>query len=111
MKTLKYLELVKLHHKKLLDFRNQERVISSESFQKAWEKATDIEKKEAFTLIKRAKFNQLRIWCLEIVSGKLESLNSLRLRHLARLNHIPNYSRKTKEELIKILKEKNGRRS
>lgn len=95
-----------VHHKKLLDLRNQERLINSEMFMVAWTKATKEQRKEVFRYFKRIQPDSIREWANLIYSGEYESLTARELRRIASRLHIPNYSRMWKEELIKAIKTK-----
>jgi len=88
------------HHKYALKIRAQDVILQSPVFSAIWEKSTDDERKEVLEYIHKIDIAALKQW----LKGK--ELTVRELRELASHNHVRNYSRLSKTELMDALKEK-----
>lgn len=95
------------HHQMLLDLRSQDRLVQSESFAEAWERASEIQRRIALTYIKKISPISLRFWVSdELAVGSLDQLNMVTLRQIASTHRVQNYSRMTKSEIIQAIESK-----
>jgi len=106
MSTLTAVDILTIHHRRLLCCRAQERVIRSSLFEKAWEAATTLQRSEACDIISKIDSVALSNWVSKIVFSTLDRYSMKILRKLASYHRIKNYSRIDKTKLIAILKEK-----
>lgn len=94
------IDIVIQHHKYALKIRTQDVILQSPLFSITWEKATDDERKEVLGYIHKIDIGKLKQW----LKGKEPTVREL--RSLASNNHIKNYSRLSKIQLIDTLKGK-----
>lgn len=102
----KAIEIQSRHHCRTLDFRGQDRLIQSDIFLEAWDRASVEARKDLSRLFNDPGPMQLRAWILKILVGGLEQYPIKILRQLASFHQIKNYSRMTKNSLLHALKEK-----
>ena len=93
-------DIVAWHHRYALRIRTQDVLLQSVLFEVIWEKATNKEKEEVLTYIQEVNISELKRWI------KKKELSVRKLRVLASNNHIKNYSRLSKIQLIEALKKK-----
>lgn len=101
-------------HSNLLQVRCQERVADSQDFEDAWALANEKQKQECIRAILDFKINGLKLWIETILQQDLWAWSFRQLRQLASSNHVTNYSRMSKAELVSALEKKglgNGRSS
>lgn len=90
------------HHLALLKLRCQDRIVESDDFIIAWERADDKQKRACHRLLRKLEVNELKEW----VSKLVDEYSVATLRRLASNCNIKNYCNMTKEQLSKTLKEK-----
>lgn len=93
-------------HKRFLRLRNQNRLIQSMAFLDAWDLFNDVDKDIILDLIEKIDPLMIKRWIRNILYDDFENHTTIELRQLASKNHIKNYSRMTKEELIYTLIQK-----
>ena len=103
MKRITGVDVQLASHQKLLKYRKADRLIQEYTFIEAWDLANDNQKKAVLKLIKRGRYKAIRDWIVNRLKGDLWQLNIYEVRALARKHAIKNYSRTSKETLIKIL--------
>lgn len=94
------------HHRFTLDFRSQDRLIQSEVFAEAWNRADEDKRKYVLNLLSKPDPYKLKRWILSIMVGGLDQYPIKILRQIASYNQIKNYSRMTKTQLLSILNKK-----
>jgi len=99
-------EIQSRHHCLTLDFRGQDRLIRSDSFVEAWNRANEKERRKLLNICNTPNSMKLKAWILKIMVGGLEQFPINILRQLASFHCIKNYSRMTKTNLLIALKEK-----
>lgn len=99
-------EVQSRHHCLMLDFRGQDRIIQSDSFVEAWNRANEEERRVISDVCNDPRSMKLKAWILKILVGGLEQFPINILRQLASFHCIKNYSRMTKTNLLIALKEK-----
>lgn len=100
---LKATEIQARHHFLALDYRNQERLVQSESFAEAWDCANDDDRKYILTIFKNPHPLALKRWILKMLFEGLEQYPIKILRELASYHKIKNYSRINKDVLLAAL--------
>lgn len=100
---LEVTDVQKRSREMLLDARNMDRLVQSENFVDAWNKASGQQKVRIEEYVWGLWPNELKELIGEICLGEHRSLTVSRLRKLASGYKIKNYSRLSKEELIKEL--------
>lgn len=93
-------------HSQVLTLRNIENLIAKSSFARLYESSTPDERRKIYDIIKNGQKDEVAQWMIthpDLDPGEM-SLKGLRI--LAARLRIPNYSRKTKLELISILQAK-----
>ena len=103
MKKITGVDVQLASHHKLLKYRKQDRLVQEYAFIEAWDLANDNQKKAVLKLIKRGRYKAVSDWITNRLKGDLWQLNIHGVRALARKQAIKNYSRKSKETLIKLL--------
>jgi len=99
-------EVQSKHHCRTLDFRGQDRLMQSDIFLEAWDRANEDERKDMSKLFNDPKPMQLKYWILKILVGGLGQYPIKILRQLASFHQIKNYSRMTKNSLLQALNKK-----
>ena len=94
------------HHKILLQLRRQDALIQSYAFTEAYELANEKQKKTLYKLLRRVQVLLVRHWIRDLLYDDYQEYTLRELRFIASKNHIKNYSRISKAELIDILIEK-----
>ncbi len=100
---LKATEIQARHHYLVLDYRNQERLMKSESFLEAWDCANDDERKYILAIFRNPNPRILKRWILRMLFEGLEQYPIKILRELASYHKIKNYSRINKDVLLAAL--------
>lgn len=92
-------------HAKILRLRSIEGIVCSLMFERLWDDSSKEQRGEAITFIKKENKVKIQNWMRIHPSLELGELSTSRLKELARKMRVPNYSRKTKVELIQSIKE------
>ena len=100
---LKAVDFQTRHHFLALDYRNQERLVQSESFAEAWDCANDSDRKYILTIFRSPHPLALKRWILRMLFEGLEQYPIKILRELASYHKIKNYSRINKDVLLAAL--------
>lgn len=103
---IKATEVQSRHHCLTLDFRNQDRLMQSDTFLEAWNRADENERKKISLHFNKPRPIQLKHWILKILVGGLEQFPIKILRQLASFHQIKNYSRMTRTRLLHALNKK-----
>lgn len=90
-----------LHRRVTLDTIGVNRIIQTEDFLAAWEEATSWQRAVLITLLDAIDVKGVRRW-MQSFDG-LHSQTLAQLHRLASNNHVPNYKRMNKDELITVL--------
>ncbi|MFA5758545.1 MAG: Rho termination factor N-terminal domain-containing protein [Clostridia bacterium] len=106
IKNINPIDLQLFHHKKLLLVRRQDRVVQTEEFIFIWKKANVTERKEIVRLLKLVKPDRLIDYIDAKINENLVDRPIAELRSLASHYHIKNYSRKSRDQLAKEIKER-----
>lgn len=96
-------EIQNKHHRLVLDYRSQNRIIQSETFMEAWNHASEDERKFMLNCFNVPNACKLKSWILKIMVGGLEQYPIRVLRQIASYQRIKNYSRMTKANLLDAL--------
>lgn len=99
----KAVEIQTRHHYLALDYRNQERLMQSESFLEAWDCASDDDRKYILAIFRNPHPLRLKRWILKMLFEGLEQYPIKILRELASYHKIKNYSRINKDVLLAAL--------
>lgn len=92
-------------HLVALDARNLSRVVDSEAFERAWDAATEVQRKELETYVFGIDKPKVDQWVRRVLSNIDLAAKSFReLRDLAKAAGILYYNNKTKEELLELLR-------
>lgn len=102
---MKLREIQNSQHRLTLIHRNLDVVLQSEDFDLAWNTATIKQRKEAYSFITKIQIDELKKWTKSILFN-IDGHTIRELRILASQNHIINYSRMSKEDLISVLTKK-----
>ncbi len=100
---LKAVDIQTRHHYLVLDYRNQERLMQSESFLEAWDCANDDDRKYILAIFRSPNPRILKRWILRMLFEGLEQYPIKILRELASYHKIKNYSRINKDVLLVAL--------
>jgi len=100
------IDIAVIHHRKLIQARRQERIVQSFEFLEAWDLFSNEERKRIIFLLKKIKPDEVKILVDNKIHGELGKLSTNSLRRLASNYYIKNYSRKSKEQLINEIKER-----
>lgn len=101
-----FTEIQVKHHNLTLDYRGQDRIIQSELFKEAWNRADEKGRKYVINLFLNPNAYKLKKWVLKIVVGGLNQYPMGMLRQIASYNQIKNYSRMSKLQLLDALTKK-----
>ena len=94
-------------HKRLtLDIKNQDKLLQTYDFCVAWDKASKIERAYALTTIDDVNAKAIRRWMNSILYDPLQGLTIAELHQIASNNHILNYKKINREELIAKMSKK-----
>jgi len=85
------------HHRRFLDFRRQDYIIRTETFEEAYDSGSDEQKKTLRSFLIKPNPDSLRATIVEIMLGG--TLTMTVLKKIAQKYHVLNYSRMTKFEL------------
>ncbi len=88
----------------LLEYRAQDRIIQSSTFEEAWKGAPQKRRKQIEYLIGHPDAEYLKKWIKDVSPEGFGALTVKQLRTLASFYCVPKYSRLAKEELVKELK-------
>lgn len=92
-------------HAKILRLRSIEGIVTSLRFERLWDDSKKEQREEVIGYIKKENKVKIQTWMRTHPSLELGEINTARLKELARKLRVPNYSRKTKLELIRSIKE------
>lgn len=92
-------------HAKILRLRSIEGIVTSLRFERLWDDSSKGQREEVVEYIKKESKAKIQDWMRTHHSLELGELSTTRLKELARKMRVPNYSRKTKLELIRSIKE------
>ena len=102
---MKYNQLLKDVHDKLLQLRAIERIILSNRFQDLYEGSSDTKRAKVDWIIYQGSLSRLQKWVCYHPDLPLEECSLDQLRSRAKLRRINNYSRLYKHELIRELQQ------
>lgn len=85
--------------RKILNLRAAQRILESPDFERAYKKATAAQ----YAALNVEVPSSLKNWIAIVLDDPVELWSHRRLRRTASLWNIPNYSRMSKEELIKAI--------
>jgi len=94
------------HHKILLQLRRQDSLIQSYAFIEAFDLSSQEQKHDLQRLLHRVRPLGVKRWIRDLLYDDYQEYTLRELRFIASKNHIKNYSRISKAELIDILIEK-----
>lgn len=103
---LKAEEIQSKHHRLVLDYRGQDRIIQSDLFIEAWNRTDEDGRKFILKTFPNPNPYELKKWILKTLIGGLDQYPTSILRQIASYNQIKNYSRMTKIQLLDILTRK-----
>lgn len=81
-------------------FRSILNFLSTEKFERAFEKANDVERSMIASLAHQCQIKNLRAYCRRIIYGNLDEMTFKELKDLAHNIGIPNFSYMGKAELL-----------
>lgn len=99
-------EIQAKHHRLVLDYRGQDRLIGSEAFAEAWNCASSASREYILRIFLYPDPSRVKKWILKTLVGGLDQYPMSVLRQIARQHQIPNYSRMPKAGLLAALTEK-----
>lgn len=92
-------------HNVALDARNLSRIVDSEAFARAWEAATEEQRRELERYVIGVDKTNVDNWVKRVLSKVDLNVKSFKeLREIAKMAGIPYYNNKSKEELLEELK-------
>lgn len=103
---LKAIEIQSKHHRLVLDYRAQDRMIQSDLFREAWNSVDEDERRFILNIFSNPNPYKLKRWVLKMTVKGLEQYPISTLRQIASYYKIINYSRMSRAQLINILTKK-----
>lgn len=98
------------HSRRLvLEYRNQDRIIQSESFEEAWNSASREKRTEISCYLQHPNVDKVKKWIKDVSKHGYQSLTVKELRVLASYFRVSKYSRLHKEQLIKEIEDHEAR--
>jgi hypothetical protein len=94
------------HHLYVLNVRGSYRVLMSDLFDLAWKRANNQQRNKIVIKLWKAKPGEFKDLLKRVAFPSLASKSFRELRLLASSNHVLNYSRMDREELINVLSKK-----
>jgi len=92
-------------HRRVLNLRAIETILSGEKFQQLWEKSDKILRLKVIEYIEERKVNKVRQWMRLHPSVPIQFQSHASLKEIAKKYQITNYSRKDKGTLIREIQE------
>jgi len=104
MKSL--MDLILLARNRYLDYRALDRIMRTSTFHDAYKQATKDQKAALETIVEGHSTLKLRRWIRDVLQANLELMSYNDLRDLAMIEQIRRYSRMTKPQLLRAIKER-----
>ena len=96
------------HHRILLNYRSQDRIIQSDDFCEAWNRADEIQRKCILKILNNPRPYEAKRWVATMIKEGLDQYPIKILRQIASYHEVKNYSRLSRAQLLEILEKKKG---
>lgn len=94
------------HHRLLLNYRSQDRIVQSDDFLEAWSRADEIQRKYVLRILSNPKPYEAKRWVAKMIKEGLDQYPIKILRQIASYHKIMNYSRMSRTQLLEALDKK-----